>query len=140
MLTHKFIMGVIVAGLVMGFSFAAAYAEEQSPEFYPEVGQVITVAGELSKIKMTNFPDNPWEETILTTDKQEKYILIGKLTEEINKLLDKKNVVTVTGTLSPKMVVKGEYVKVIDLSSIDKILPITGTEEIPSAAPEKTQP
>jgi len=140
MFTHKFIMGVIIAGLIMGFSFAAAQAEEQSPEFYPEVGQVITVTGELSKIKMTNFPDNPWEETILTTDKQEKYILIGKLTEEINKLLDKKNMVTVTGTLSPKMVVKGEYVKVIDLSSIDKISPVNATGEIPSAVPETTQP
>jgi hypothetical protein len=98
----------------------------EQPEYYPEVGQSITVTGEISKVKMTSFPGNPWEELILTPHEGKKYVIIGELAGKLWNL-NVSTLVTVSGILEPKMMVQGKYLKAIEVHSIDKIENINET-------------
>jgi hypothetical protein len=115
----KIVFGTFVFASFLGCSFFPAHAAGDQPEFYPEVGKPITVSGEIERVRMTKFANNPWMETILTSAQGEKYVLIGKPVNELNSLKG-KNSATVTGVLKPKMSVKGDLVKVIDLKKIIK--------------------
>ncbi len=131
-------LGALVIASCLACSFSFAHAAGDQPEFYPEIGRPITVSGEISRVKMTNFANNPWQETVLTTDKGTKYVLIGKPVEELNALQG-KNMATVNGVLKPKMSVKGEFLKVIHLEKIIKTVPVKAVEEAKPAVPDKKE-
>jgi hypothetical protein len=110
---------------MIGCCMVSASSGEQ-PETYPEIGQSIIVTGEISKVKMTNFPGNPWEELIIAPKEGEKYVIIGELAQQLWNLNGEK-LVTISGILEPKMMVQGKYIKVIEIQSIDKIENINET-------------
>lgn len=130
----RIVFGIFVFTSFLGCSFFPAHAAGDQPEFYSDVGRPITVSGEIARVKMTNFANNPWMETILTTAQGAKYVLIGKPVEEINALTG-KNIVTVNGVLKPKMSVKGELIKVIDLKQLIKTEAVAVKEESKPAEP-----
>jgi hypothetical protein len=130
----KIVLGTFIVASFLGCSFFPAHAAGDQPEFYPEIGRPITVSGEIARVKMTNFANNPWMETVLTTAQGTKYVLIGKPVEEINALKG-KNIVTVNGVLKPKMSVKGELIKVISLQKIIKTEAVVVKEEPKPAEP-----
>ena len=100
--------------------FMAFTSHGEQPEFYPEMGQTISVTGEINKTKMTNFPGNTWEELMISPKEGEQYIVIGEVAGQLWNFDNRKNV-TLSGVLKPKMMVKGKYIKVIEAHSIDKI-------------------
>ncbi|MDD2702392.1 MAG: hypothetical protein PHC33_00040 [Candidatus Omnitrophica bacterium] len=124
----RMVFGTLIFTSFLGCSFFPAQAAGDQPEFYGEIGRPITVSGEIARVKMTNFANNPWMETVLTTAQGEKYVLIGKPVEELNALKG-KSIVTVNGVLKPKMSVKGELIKVINLQKIIKTEAVAATEE-----------
>jgi len=130
----RIVWGIFVFASFLGCSFFPAHAAGDQPEFYPEIGRPITVNGEIARVKMTNFANNPWMETVLTTAQGEKYVLIGKPAEEL-KALKGKNTAIVNGILKPKMSVKGELIKVINLKKIIKTEEAAGKEESKPAEP-----
>ena len=81
-----------------------------------EEGWEVTVSAELFKIKMPQFPDNPWQELAIKDDSGKTFILIEQLVKGIRK--DEAKKVTITGTLMPAMFVKGEAVSVIQTKEI----------------------
>jgi hypothetical protein len=124
----RIVFGTFICASFLGSSFFPAHAAGDQPEFYPEIGKPITVSGEIARVKMTNFTNNPWMETILSTAQGAQYVLIGKPVEELNALKG-KNIVTVNGVLKPKMSVKGNLIKVIDLKQIIKTEAVMVKEE-----------
>src|SRR5512137_2785844 len=131
----RFALGTLVITACLTCSFFPAHAAGDQPEFYPEIGRPITVSGEIARVKMTNFANNPWQETVLTTAQGSKYVLIGKPVEELNALKG-KNIATVNGVLKPKMSVKGEFLKVIHLQKIIKTEPVEVKKEEKPSVPE----
>jgi hypothetical protein len=116
LLTTILILTVVALG--DGTGSESAFSEDDY--FYPEIDDSITVTGEISKIKMTNFSSNPWEELIITPSEGERYVLFGSLVEQLWKLNGTK-IVTVSGLLKPKMQIQGNLTKVLEVHNIGKI-------------------
>lgn len=114
---------LLVIGLLLILSavcFSSVLAGDNPPEFYPEMGKNITVSGKVAKVKMTNFPNNPWQETIITADSGEQFVLIGEKVKELNDIKETESA-TISGILKAKMMVKGTLIKTIQITKIEKV-------------------
>jgi hypothetical protein len=76
--------------------------------------QALALTGTLIKVRMTQSPDNPWEELALKDAKGTLYILIGSAVEQLLPLVGKT--VAVQGFSKPPMRIQGTNCTVIEIA------------------------
>lgn len=96
-----------IAIIVLTVSFILTRGEEL---------KMVEVEGKLTKVKMTNFDWNPWEEYALQTADGRLIILIGKKAEELKNLLGKELVVR--GEMKHPLKVKGKETATLEVKNI----------------------
>ncbi|MDD5347780.1 MAG: hypothetical protein PHT59_04115 [Candidatus Omnitrophica bacterium] len=114
---HSKRVGFFVAILATGIFSASAGAQE-GPEFYPEMGQSITVTGIVSPIKMSSRTAHPWNETAITAEDGSVYILTGSKIKDIPQGAGTKMIVA--GKLKPKMQAGGKWFKTLQIEQISR--------------------